>query len=102
MDSEVELVPVLAVVGLVGLLFVPYLNLIVLSVVLLAAAAAVVALALTVLAAPYLLVRSVLRHRHATTAAVDSADQRRRLRSSRGRPEALAAAPPRPVGGSHA
>jgi hypothetical protein len=100
-DSEVEIVPLVAVFGLVGLLFVPYLNLIVLWVVLLAVVAAVVALAGALVASPYLIGRSVLRHRRARAAARDSSHQRQLTRSSGGRPEALAGPSPRPVGGSH-
>jgi hypothetical protein len=102
MESEAELVPVVAFFGLIGLLFVPYLNFIVLFVVLLAVAAAVLVLAGLLVASPYLLGRSLLRHRHARTGAGDSAFQGRRIRSSGRRPEALMGPPPRSVGGSHA
>jgi hypothetical protein len=85
MTYGVEWTPSVAVVGLVALLFVPYLNLIVLGVLLLAAAAAVVALAGAIVSAPYLLGRSVLRRRHARTAAVHRA---RPGQPTRLRPEA--------------
>jgi hypothetical protein len=61
--------PAAAVVGLVTLLFVPYLGLLIALVIVVVAAAALVAFVGAVVATPYLLGRSVLRRRRARTAA---------------------------------
>jgi len=75
MTYGVEWTPSVVVLGFVALLFVPYLSLFALAVVLLVAAAAFVALAGAVVTAPFLVARSVLRHRHARTAAGHPADR---------------------------
>jgi len=59
--------PAAVVVGLVTLLFVPFLGLLIALVIVVVAAAASVALVGVVVATPYLLGRSVLRHRRART-----------------------------------
>jgi hypothetical protein len=69
MAYALEWIPGSAVVGLVALVCLPHFVLIGLGVVLLAAAAALVGLAGAIVAAPYLLGRSVSRHRRASKGA---------------------------------
>jgi hypothetical protein len=67
MSYAIECLPAAAVVGLVAVLWVPSFALIGLGVILLLAVAAVVALAGAVVAAPYLLIRSLRRRGRART-----------------------------------
>jgi hypothetical protein len=69
MGYAVEWFPSAAALGLVTLLLAPYLGLLIALVIVVVAAAALVALVGAVVAAPYLLGRSVLRRRRARTAA---------------------------------
>src|ERR687897_369471 len=67
MGYAVEWFPSAAALGLVTLLLAPYLGLLIALVIVVVAAAAPVALVGAVVATPYLLGRSVLRHRRART-----------------------------------
>jgi len=69
MSYRVEWMPAAALLGLVTLLLVPYLGLLVGLVILVLAAATVVSLVGALIAAPFLIVRSVHRRRRARTAA---------------------------------